>query len=185
MLLTIAVVSLLGVDEAAIGKFAESKVPKYIDEVLKSPSTAKYSVKSVKAAARSSTLAPGRYIVDGAVDAQNGFGAMMRMGWKASVRVGDNDKLELLVVAVGDDDKTKFLYQAPAEMRYRKEVYEGVRADYRAWLERMKPVWAKTPVKKRQALQSRDIKKQLAEVCKRFQLDVTDVNEILGLRGRD
>ena len=70
-----------------------------VDQFLKAPSTAKHAPISQVKIKRSIN---NSFRVDGYVDSQNSFGAMLRSDWIVQFRFTENDKLEVHLVKIGD-----------------------------------------------------------------------------------
>lgn len=66
---------------------------------LRAPSTAKFPTTS-DSGVRSVHAGDGRYLVDGYVDAQNGFGAMLRTTWACEIKENANQSWSLLNLTV-------------------------------------------------------------------------------------
>lgn len=175
LLIAVLIVGATGEDVAAA--YALREVPKHIGDVLKSPSTAKYAVKSVEPAQVSSAFVEPRYVVEGSVDSQNGFGAELRTGWKAVVHV-DGVRPELLAVMVGDEDKGVFL--ADAAKRYRPAMVKRVRQDLEARRDNVRERAKKVPLKKRKLFVDRETRRLLAD-ARKYGLKPGQVAEILGI----
>jgi len=66
-----------------------------VTQRLRSPSSAKFPTITTPGA-RSVHAGGGRYIVDGFVDAQNGFGAMLRSKWECEIKENADKTWSLL-----------------------------------------------------------------------------------------
>jgi hypothetical protein len=176
-LITAALVLAADTGEGIASAFALKDAPNHLEDVLKSPATAKYAVKSAERLGPSNTLVDPRYTVRGSVDSANGFGALVRSPWMAVVHI-DGTTPKLLGLTIGEDDDVKGVYLAPADQRFKPALIKRVRDDLQARRDRLRAQAAKVPVKKRKVFVQRETQRLLAE-AKKYGLTPQQVAEIL------
>jgi hypothetical protein len=185
---TIATIALLipgqtAISETSIRAFAMREVPKRFEDYLKAPGSAKYGVKEVSKAEPKTAFPPNRYVVEGWVDASNSFGAVTRGQWKAGVVIDDANTMAVYMVTYAESsgDAEKLVYVGPASIRYRKDIYDQVHADFKAVKAKVAEQVKRYPAKKRAMFVTRNTLQFVEAERKKFDLTVPQVNEILGL----
>ena len=181
MLLFVAV-GLVGFGAPDFEAFALKVAPAYVDDILKSPTTAKYAVKAVKRRDPSSVLVPGRYMVTGHVDAADAFGTPVRAEWAAVVR-DDGGKPVLLALVYVEGGSTQTLYVAPASRRFRKEVIARVKADFAAASAKYRKRLGSVPRSKRSLFLNRYTDEFIRGGKAKYGLDATQMLAIIGDAG--
>lgn len=180
-MLLLLIASLGLADDGTLGQFASIEVRPFIRPLLKSPASAQFGYTEVSPAAPSACLRQGRYIVDGYVDSQNGFGALIRSEWKGVVALDQNKRPELLFVTFKPSGgKEVVVAKAEASRRFRPEVYQKVRDVHREKEEKLREQMKKLPASKKKAFYAKAGRTFVADCKRLFDLDPEEVLEILG-----
>lgn len=185
-MLFLLLASLPSIDESKLQGFATKEATRHVSEILKSPSTAKFEAVEVYRPAPSTFLRQGRYCVKGHVDSQNGFGATVRSGWVVTVALDEKEEPELLAVSYfeGRGDKLTSVYLAHASKRYRSDVYDRVRADYKVSVDKFREQAKRYPTSKRAMFLERNAKQFVEASRKKFGLDQSQILDILEIQPR-
>ncbi len=85
-------------EDYAESEYAEAATFSFIKQTLKSPTTAQFEASDV------SLMPDDRWMVEGTVDSQNSFGAMIRQNFIAVVYRDDIGDWRLLYLKLGDDE---------------------------------------------------------------------------------
>ena len=89
----------------------------HIDKILRSPATAQYGITKVE------SKTDGEYRIFGTVDAQNGFGALVRAEWGMVAELHDGELVPEKVIYSNRSDKPSIIYES-AKAQLKREAEE-------------------------------------------------------------